>query len=115
MRLFSVILLISLIILFCDGKTRNTGSRSNYRQNLVSKTGGSRHKGFDAHHLYPQKYEKIFARQGINIHSPNNLQWKPSQIHRQQAYAYNQKWAHFLDQNPNKKQIIAFGNRMRNY
>ena len=85
-------------------------TKSNYRFNLKIRTG-IEGNGFDAHHIFPKKFEPFFKRAGINIHDPKNLSWWELGLHRQAARAYNEAWSGFIARNPNAtvNEIESFG------
>lgn len=78
---------------------------SNFRKNLGKLTGGEM-KGFDAHHIFPQEFETIFQRAGIDIHDPKYGVWWELHEHRQNAKAYNAEWKRFLEGNKTKEEIL---------
>ena len=63
-------------------------------------------KGFDAHHIFPQEFEIIFKRAGIDIHDPKYGVWWELHEHRQNAKAYNAEWKRFLEGNKTKEEIL---------
>lgn len=54
-------------------------------------------KGFDAHHVFPRKFEGDLEDLGINIHAPKYAVWWEASEHRQAAKAYNDEFGAFLD------------------
>ena len=63
----------------------------NYRS-LFQKAVGSIREGFQVHHSIPQKYEKMFADLGINIHENQWLRGVSPAIHSK----ITSEWAHLI-------------------
>jgi hypothetical protein len=56
------------------------------------------------------KFEKDFAKLGINIHEPQFGSWMDATKHREWSNAYNQRWERFFRDidNPSLQQIEEF-------
>jgi RHS repeat-associated protein len=106
------------------GKQFKPFTKDNYRENLKIWTGkpgtpfepGS---AFQAHHVFPQEFETVFKKYGIDVHKPQFMQWWSSDTHQLFSYEYQQAWTNYLS-NPNNKldtnSILAFGRSlMSNY
>ncbi len=67
-----------------------------------------------AHHVFPQKFEKIFLKKGINIHDPKNMTWWEASPHLRAAKSYNAEWYDFFEVNnqATKTQILRHGERL---
>jgi len=87
-------------------------TKSNFRQNLIERTGYNPGGLFQAHHIFPQKFETIFSRVGIDIHDPIYGAWWETVSHQQNARAYNLAWEQFLSTNPTKSQILEKGREL---
>lgn len=85
----------------------------NFRKNLMNLTGKStaQVQGFDAHHVFPQKFQARFTKAGINIHHPKYGAWWKSRPHQATAYEYNKKWENFFAKypNPSKSRTLTYG------
>lgn len=87
---------------------------SNFRQNLVIKTGKD-DVNYQAHHELPQKYRETFSQAGFNIDDPQYGLWWCSKTgvatnHQSQAAAYNSRWDSFFGSSPgaSKAAITSF-------
>jgi RHS repeat-associated protein len=72
-------------------------SSRNFRSNL-SKLTGQNPAGADAHHVFPQRFEDLFQKIGINIHDPQYGAWWESAAHARNSAAYNSAWDGFFAQ-----------------
>lgn len=75
-------------------------------------------KGFDAHHVFPKKFEGRFADLGIDIHDPKYAVWWEKHEHRRSVAAYNDEFEEFLASpaEKSKKNVLEFGrSQMRNF
>lgn len=70
-------------------------SKSNFRKNLIRLTGVDP-KDAQAHHIFPQKFETIFNKAGIDIHDPQYGAWFETKKHQHSSYAYNKEWIKFF-------------------
>jgi hypothetical protein len=52
----------------------------------------------EAHHVFPQKFEKFFSSFGVNINNPQFGQWVEQSDHGQYASVYNKAWQALIDQ-----------------
>jgi hypothetical protein len=87
-------------------------TKFNCRKEFIKATGGvDPGPNFEVHHNLPRFLEKIFARQGINIHEPQHLTWVERGSHRRYAYTYNEQWKDFLEKNKEatKDRILEHG------
>ena len=48
--------------------------------------------GYDAHHIFPQKFRGFFEALGIDIDAAEYGIWLPESEHRSGSYAYNLQW-----------------------
>ena len=90
-----------------DGaKTYRSFTKSNFRENLVRRTGINP-TGKEAHHILPQKFIDHFQQAGIDIHDPQHGIWLDKANHSKKSYEYNQEWDKFFEKvtNPTKEQI----------
>lgn len=90
-------------------------TKSNYRHNLVVRTGKNPLK-CQAHHTMPQAMADRFQRLGINVHDPLYLLWWVSAPgepgnHQSKASAYNSDWTKFFRDNPNATRAQALTHR----
>lgn len=89
---------------------------ANFGANLGIRTGVNPRlmKDVDAHHGYPQKFAKDFARlyPSLNIHNPRYGSWWNASQHRSLAYEYNLSWQNFLKRDPAPSQIRGHFNRL---
>ncbi len=51
---------------------------------------------YDAHHMFPQKFRKIFEAVGIDVDDSDFGIWLDIHEHRSDAKAYNKKWEEFF-------------------
>jgi hypothetical protein len=92
-------------------------TKDSFRSNLALRTGVNP-KGFDAHHVLPQKFEKNFNRAGVDIHNPEYGAWwqssKAAGDHQTFAAEYNNRWSEFFrsNNNPTVNQIKDFGRKV---
>ncbi len=86
--------------------------KSNFRKNLIKLTKVNPGKTFQAHHVFPQKFEAMFESKGLNIHDPNYGSWWETVDHQAQAYDYNAAWEAFLASDPKMTEILDFGKRV---
>ena len=88
-------------------------AKSNFRKNLIEVTGKNPGKSMEAHHVLPQKFQKLFKSSGVdNIHNPKYGSWWETAGHRQNAYAYNKDWKNFFggtSKDPNEVLNFAKG------
>lgn len=93
--------------------TYRSFTRSNFRENLIRKTGKSG-IGMEAHHTLPVKFESRFNEIGINIHDPKYGVWVETSEHKRKAYEYNKKWETFWGKyekagiQPSNKDVLDF-------
>ena len=87
-------------------------TKNNCRKNLerltgISPSGDKMH----AHHVFPQKYETIFEKHGINIHEPQYMTWWEKTSHLKASRAYNEEWKLFFRKNheADKAEILNQG------
>ena len=80
-------------------------TKNNFRKNL-SKLTGKNPTDAQAHHIFPQKFETIFNKAGIDINDPQFGAWVETKAHQHSSYEYNAKWEAFLKDEPGKEQII---------
>ncbi len=73
-------------------------TKNNYRSK-AKKYYGTDGVGQEAHHIFPQKFDKYFSSKGINIHSSQNIKFMQTTGHRHNSYAYNEMWKSFIDEN----------------
>ncbi len=50
-------------------------TKKNFRRNLKVSTGMDPGPDFQAHHVFPQKFKRLFNRLGIEIHNPLFGEW----------------------------------------
>ena len=79
----------------------------NLRKNLTRTTGPAP-KGMQAHHIFPRKFEKYFAKRGIDINDPKYGVWMDERKHLSGANAYNKEWEAFFEKysNATKEDIM---------
>lgn len=65
-------------------------------------------KGMQAHHIFPRKFEKYFAKRGIDINDPKYGVWMDERKHLSGANAYNKEWEAFFEKysNATKEDIM---------
>ncbi|BCX04243.1 MAG: hypothetical protein KatS3mg053_2337 [Candidatus Roseilinea sp.] len=82
----------------------------NFRENLMRLTGKAADevRGLDAHHVLPRKFERDFAKAGLNIHDPKFGSWVNSSLHRSWSGEHNEKWRRFLSTKPGREDILQF-------
>ncbi len=84
---------------------------SDFRKNLAKSTGKNP-KGYDAHHMLPQEFEKRFEEIGFkganSIHNPKYGAWWESMSHRSQSNVYNAYWREFLAFDVTEEDVFAF-------
>ncbi|MDQ3235390.1 MAG: hypothetical protein M3Q07_26565 [Pseudobdellovibrionaceae bacterium] len=89
---------------------------ANYRADFLTftKKTADEVKGFDCHHVFPQKFRDQFTKLKVKIDDPKLLTWWQSTPHKQAAKAYNQAWARWFLDNPNAttEQTLAFGKKL---
>ncbi len=92
------------------GLAVNAFKSNNFRKNLIRLTGHAP-TGAHAHHIFPQRFRRNFARSGINIHDPRYGVWWEKTDHLKNAYDYNEVWRDFFNKNsnPSKSQILEKG------
>jgi hypothetical protein len=88
------------------------GNHPPHRLHRVLPERPCENKASQAHHVFPQKFELIFSRKGINIHDPKFGSWWGRTSHLKNASAYNAEWEKFIRTNPSKSQIINFGRKL---
>jgi hypothetical protein len=66
-----------------------------FRANLGKLTGGQL-KGYDAHHVFPQKFAAAFAALGISINDPRFGAWWEGVAHAENSLVYNRQWTAFF-------------------
>lgn len=89
----------------------------NFRTNLACDTGILPPSGpplFDAHHVFPKKYEKEFSQVSAFpnwIHNPRYGAWWFRPLHQATARAYNQAWCVFFSRwsDPHQYQVLRAG------
>ena len=87
-------------------------TRSNYRA-AAKRYYNTDAIGQEAHHIFPQKYESYFSSRGMNIHSPQNIQFLDVATHRGNSYTYNKLWEVFIQENPNASyETVRIAGRM---
>jgi len=64
-------------------------TKYNFREALIRATQVNPGKVAQAHHVFPQQFEGVFERLGLNIHAPEFLQWWETIAHLKNAHAYN--------------------------
>ena len=84
-------------------------TKNNCRKNLerftgISPPGDKVH----AHHVFPQLYERIFEKHGINIHEPQYMTWWEKTSHLKASRAYNKEWDTFIRDNSNATKVEVF-------
>ena len=92
-------------------------AESNYREGLLRLTGETREevRGFEAHHVFPQKFEQKFSYAGLeNIHDARLLAWVDEIEHKSWSNAYNEAWDTFFKENQDAKidEILEEGMRL---
>lgn len=87
------------------------GVRSGFRRELIEVTGGVR-AGAHAHHVFPVKFQKQFARAGIDIADPRYGAWWEATDHLSNARAYNRAWEEFFQSSPGADEVLEFGKRI---
>ena len=65
----------------------------NFRHNLAART---RKIGENAHHVFPQKFQRRFQELGIVIHEPQYGSWVSRAPHLRQSKEYNRLWGDFF-------------------
>ena len=91
------------------GKTASKAYKytvNNFRKNLIRLTSFDPGKAYQAHHIFPKKFEKYFNQVGINIHDPKYGAWWETKAHGKKSYEYNQEWNLFFQQNPSYDKAI---------
>lgn len=83
-----------------------------YREALKALTGIDPGREYEAHHVFPQKYEGQFEALDINIHDPHNLTWTERQGHRLWSHDYNREWEAFMATNPTRQEVLNFGRQL---
>ena len=78
----------------------NACTKNNYRSN-AKKYYNTDGVGQEAHHIFPQKFDKYFSSKGINIHEPQNIKFMQTAGHRTSSYSYNKMWEQFIQKNAN--------------
>lgn len=90
---------------------------SNYRDALRKFTRFSG-EGHQAHHIFPQKFEKdfnrIFAGTDFSIHDPRFMSWWEETSHLESAYAYNKAWETWLagKRNASPEEALTFAREL---
>jgi hypothetical protein len=90
-------------------------TKGHFRQNLETLTGIDDKlfgDGIQAHHVFPNKFEKEFAAAGIsNIHTPIYGAWVPTKSHLKFSSEYNKMWKSFFELYPNagKNEVLGYG------
>ena len=51
---------------------------------------------YDAHHIFPQKYKKLFKLMGIDIDDADFGIWLEKHQHRSNSNSYNKLWGEFF-------------------
>ena len=72
-------------------------------------------KGYDAHHVFPQKFKKDFVDAGFKDWNDAKKygQWWDLHDHRKNAYAYNKAWQDFLGEGAKSvDEIKDFGRKL---
>ena len=91
------------------GKTASKAYRytvNNFRDNLIRLTSLDPGKAYQAHHIFPKKFEKYFNQVGINIHDPKYGAWWETKTHGKKSYEYNQEWMKILRGKPTIDDIM---------
>jgi predicted nucleic acid-binding Zn-ribbon protein len=83
----------------------------NFRENLKNLTGENP-VGGQAHHMFPQKFEREFRALGIEVHDPKYGAWWKTLDHLSNAYEYNKRWEAFLETSPTIEQCLAFAKKL---
>lgn len=86
---------------------------SNFRYNLGKLTNGVK-KGYQAHHVFPQKHRTEFMKKGIDIDNPKYGAWWETHGHLSNAKAYNNRWDSFDFNKKTSSEIIDFGRTSMN-
>ena len=99
------------------GKTDVLVHNKCFRGNLMDATGWTKDmaKGYDAHHVFPQKFQKEFVDVGFKDWNDAKKygQWWDLHDHRQNAYAYNKAWQDFFDEGAKSvDEIKDFGRKL---
>lgn len=70
-------------------------------------------EGFDAHHVFPQKFVDEFSKIGVKYDNAKFGSWVDEGIHRGFSHEYNLDWDTFLHsvdgKLPTKSQTMKFG------
>ena len=72
-------------------------------------------KGYDAHHVFPQKFKNDFVDAGFKDWNDAKKygQWWDLHDHRKNAYAYNKAWQDFFDEGGKSvDEIKDFGRKL---
>ncbi|MBI4168090.1 MAG: hypothetical protein HY515_03975, partial [Candidatus Aenigmarchaeota archaeon] len=88
-------------------------TRSNFRENLATRTGVNP-SGADAHHTIPVKFADPAAKAGINIHNPQYGVWVERSAHQANSKSYNDLWSAFFKTKKTEKEIAAFSKKIVN-
>jgi RHS repeat-associated protein len=88
--------------------------RSEFRHNMVVRTGIDPPSNFHAHHVFPIKHERDFSRAGMNIHDPKFGAWWDQHGHQTNGKLYNDLWQDFFDNhdNPTVAQVLKEGRKL---
>ena len=79
---------------------------NNFRKNLIRLTSLDPGKAYQAHHIFPKKFEKYFNQVGINIHDSKYGAWWETKTHGKKSYEYNQEWMKILRGKPTIDDIM---------
>ncbi len=78
-------------------------TRDNFRENLSRFTNFYPDRSIQAHHVFPVKFEQLFATKiadaNLNVHLPKYGAWVEAKAHLGWSRRYNQKWQDFFDRN----------------
>ena len=85
-----------------------TYSAYTFRSRLQEYTGQNG-EGYDAHHIFPQKFRNDFELL-YEIDVDQYGAWWESYDHKAKAYEYNQKWFTYLNEKPTRGQVFEFAN-----
>ncbi|SFH56832.1 intein N-terminal splicing region [Pseudobutyrivibrio sp. OR37] len=71
-------------------------NRCKLGENMIKEGGFDPGPGFDAHHIFPRKFQKYFDGLEIDINNPDFGIWLKQSTHRSSSYSYNQLWESFF-------------------
>jgi hypothetical protein len=69
---------------------------SNFRYNLIIRTGGNPGTTYQAHHIFPDKFASRWQSIGLQHNNPNYGTWLESSYHGSINAQYNQQWTNFF-------------------